>query len=303
MKKRARDLGINFFGDPGKNNAITDVEGVEVGYSTMIMGVPDDFKGRGSNFARTGVTAILPRGKQKSVVYAGRHALNGNGELTGTHWMDASGFIHGPIMITNTNSVGIVRDTVTKWMVENDYYQHRVFMGEEIDECGYFYPVVGETWDGLLNDINGFHVKEEHVYEALNNAKAGPGAEGNVGGWTGMVCHQFKGGTGTASRVLPKEFGGYTVGALVQANHGIRMWFEVNGIPMGQEIEGADPVCNTFAPKPGTGSIIVVLATDAPVNPPQLSTMCTRVPIGIGKLGSGYENGSGDIFVAFSTAT
>lgn len=302
MKKRARDLGIKIFGDPGKYNAITDVQGVEVGYSTIVIGEPNDFKGRGSNFARTGVTAILPRGKQKSVVYAGRHDLNGNGELTGTHWMDDSGFIHGPIMITNTNSVGIVRDTVTKWMVENDYYQHLVFMGREIDECGYFYPVVGETWDGLLNDINGFHVKEEHVYEALNNAKSGSIAEGNVGGGTGMVCHEFKGGTGTASRVLPKEFGGYTVGTLVQANHGIRMWFEVNGIPMGNEIKGADPVCNSFVPKPGTGSIIVVLATDAPVNPIQLSKMCKRVPIGIGKLGSGYENGSGDIFVAFSTA-
>lgn len=303
MKKRARELGIKLPGTPGKYNAITDVEGVEVGYSTIIKGTPEDYEQTGTGFARTGVTAILPRGKQRSVVYAGRHDLNGNGELTGTHWMDDSGFIHGPIMITNTNSVGIVRDTTTKWMLENKFYHPLVFEGEEVEGCGYFYPVVGETYDGMLNDTNGFHVKEEHAMEALKNAHGGPIEEGNVGGGTGMVCHEFKGGTGTASRKLSEEEGGYTVGVLVQANHGARKWFTVNGVPMGEEIKGADPVYAMLSrPKPGTGSIIVVLATDAPVNPIQLSKMCKRVPIGIGRLGSGYENGSGDIFVAFSTA-
>lgn len=302
MKKRARDVGIRLDGNTGTYNAITDVAGVEVGYSTIIKGSPEDYKGMGSNFARTGVTAILPRGKQRSVVFAGRHDLNGNGELTGTHWMDDSGFIHGPIMITNTNSVGIVRDSVTKWMLQNRFYHPLVFQGEEIEDSGYFYPVVGETYDGILNDTNGFHVKEAHVMEALENAHGGPIAEGNVGGGTGMVCHEFKGGTGTSSRKLDDEEGGYTVGVLVQANHGARKWFTINGVRIGDKITGADPVYNVAMPKPGTGSIIVVIATDAPVNPIQLSKMCKRVPIGIGRLGSGYENGSGDIFVAFSTA-
>lgn len=302
MKKRARELGISLDGETGTYNAITDVDGVMVGYSTIIKGEPEDYSGMGSNFARTGVTAILPRGRQRSVVYAGRHDLNGNGELTGTHWMDDSGFIHGPIMITNTNSVGIVRDSVTKWMLENKFYHPLVFQGNEIEGSGYFYPVVGETYDGILNDTNGFHVKEHHVMEALENAHGGFIEEGNVGGGTGMVCHEFKGGTGTSSRKLSREDGGYTVGVLVQANHGARKWFTINGVPMGEKLTGADPVYNMAMAKPGTGSIIVVLATDAPVNPIQLSKMCKRVPIGIGKLGSGYENGSGDIFVAFSTA-
>ncbi|MCQ4637882.1 P1 family peptidase [Anaerovorax odorimutans] len=302
MKKRARELGLEFYGETGRYNAITDVEGVEVGYSTIIKGAPEDYKGMGSAFARTGVTAILPRGRQRSVVYAGRHDLNGNGELTGTHWMDDSGFIHGPIMITNTNSVGIVRDSTTKWMLENKFYHPLVFQGREIEGSGYFYPVVGETYDGLLNDTNGFHVKEEHVREALETAHGGAIAEGNVGGGTGMVCHEFKGGTGTASRKLDEKDGGYTVGVLVQANHGARKWFTIGGVPLGEAITGVDPVYRSIVPKPGTGSIIVVLATDAPVNPIQLSKMCKRVPIGIGRLGSGYENGSGDIFVAFSTA-
>ena len=302
MKKRARELGIKFDGVTGKYNAITDVKGVEVGYSTIIKGTPDDYDRTGSGFARTGVTAILPRGKKRSVVYAGRHDLNGNGELTGTHWMDDSGFIHGPIMITNTNSVGIVRDTTTKWMLQNNFYHPLVFEGQEVEGSGYFYPVVGETYDGILNDTNGFHVKEEHVMEALNNAHSGRIEEGNVGGGTGMICHEFKGGTGTSSRKLSEEEGGYTVGVLVQANHGARKWFNIRGIDMGEKIKGADPEYKRLKLRPGTGSIIVVIATDAPVNPIQLSKMCKRVPIGIGKLGSGYENGSGDIFVAFSTA-
>ncbi|MFQ7473370.1 MAG: P1 family peptidase [Anaerovoracaceae bacterium] len=302
MKKRARDLGIKLEGTTGRYNAITDVKGVEVGYSTIIKGIPEDYDKTGTGFARTGVTAILPRGRQRSVVYAGRHDLNGNGELTGTHWMDDSGFIHGPIMITNTNSVGIVRDTTTKWMLQNNYYHPLMMEGKPVPGCGYFYPVVGETYDGILNDTNGFHVKEEHAMEALNNAHGGAIEEGNVGGGTGMVCHEFKGGTGTSSRVLLKEQGGYTIGVLVQANHGARPFFQINGIPMADKIKGCNPEYKVLEPEPGTGSIIVVLATDAPVNPIQLSKMCKRVPIGIGKLGSGYENGSGDIFVAFSTA-
>jgi L-aminopeptidase/D-esterase-like protein len=174
--------------------------------------------------------------------------------------------------------------------------------GRPIDGVGYFYPTVGETWDGTMNDTNGFHVKGEHALEALESAKPGPVAEGNVGGGTGMQCHSFKGGTGTASRVLAKEHGGFTVGVLVQANHGFREHFEVLGVPMADEIKDCDPILNSLAPKPGTGSIIAVLATDAPALPWQLAKMCRRVPIGIGKLGAGYENGSGDIFLAFSTA-
>ena len=302
-KKRARDLGIILPGTPGKYNAITDVAGVEVGFSTIIKGAPEDFKGPGSNFARTGVTAILPRGKKRSAVFAGRHNLNGNGEMTGTHWLDDSGFMHGPFLITNTNSVGVVRDTATKWMLDNDFYFPLVVDGIPIDGVGYFYPTVGETWDGLMNDTNGFHVKAEHALEALNSAKSGPVAEGNVGGGTGMLCHDFKGGTGTASRILPKEHGGFTVGALIQANHGFREHFEIMGIPMADKFSKEyDPIVNTYAPPPGTGSIIAVLATDAPVLPWQLAKMCKRIPIGIGKFGAGFETGSGDIFLAFSTA-
>lgn len=302
MKKRAREEGLILPGTPGKYNAITDVEGVEVGFSTIIKGEPEDYDGPGSDFARTGVTAILPRGHKRSAVFAGRHDLNGNGELTGTHWIDDSGFMHGPLMITNTNSVGVVRDTASKWMIDNKYYYPLVVEGRPIDGVGYFYPTVGETWDGIMNDTNGFHVEAKHALEALSDAKSGPVKEGNVGGGTGMQCHMFKGGTGTSSRVLTEEQGGYTVGVLVQANHGFRDHFEIMGIPMVDKIKDCDPVINTFAPKPGTGSIIVVLATDAPVLPWQLRKMCRRVQIGIGKLGSGYENGSGDIFIGFSTA-
>jgi len=303
MKKlRAREAGILLPGTTGKNNAITDVEGVEVGYCTIIEGNPQDYIGPGSPFARTGVTAILPRGKKRSAVFAGRHDLNGNGELTGTHWIDDSGFMHGPVMITNTNSVGIVRDTTSKWMIENKYYYPLIVEGKPVDGCGYFYPTVGETWDGILNDINGFHVDGSHVLEAINNAKNGLLEEGNVGGGTGMQCHQFKGGTGTSSRVLTEEQGGFTLGVLVQANHGFRPFFEISGVRMEKYITNVDPVINTFEPKPGTGSIVVIIATDAPLLPWQLSKLCKRVPIGIGRLGSGYESGSGDIFLAFSTA-
>ena len=302
MKKRARDLGLPFEGTPGKYNAITDVEGVEVGFSTIITGESTEDTTEDSDFARTGVTAILPRGKKRSAVFAGRYDHNGNGEMTGTHWIDDSGFLHGPLMITNTNSVGIVREAASKWMVKNRYFYPSFKDGKEVDGLGFFYPAVGETFDGVLNNINGFKVKEENAFEALESAAGGFVAEGNVGGGTGMRCHEFKGGTGTSSRVLSEEEGGFTVGAIVQANHGTREEFRVAGIPFGKLIKGYDMDIKHLEPKPGDGSIIVVVATDAPVLPWQLSKMCRRVSLGIGNLGGGYQNGSGDIFLAFSTA-
>lgn len=302
MKKRARDLGLPFEGTPGKYNAITDVEGVEVGFSTIITGESTEDTTEDSDFARTGVTAILPRGKKRSAVFAGRYDHNGNGEMTGTHWIDDSGFLHGPLMITNTNSVGIVREAASKWMVKNRYFYPSFKDGKEVDGLGFFYPAVGETFDGVLNNINGFKVKEENAFEALESAAGGFVAEGNVGGGTGMRCHEFKGGTGTASRVLSEEEGGFTVGAIVQANHGTREEFRVAGIPFGKLIKGYDMDIKHLEPKPGDGSIIVIVATDAPVLPWQLSKMCRRVSLGIGNLGGGYQNGSGDIFLAFSTA-
>ena len=302
MKKRARDLALPFEGVPGEYNAITDVEGVEVGFSTIITGESTEDTTEDSDFARTGVTAILPRGKKRSAVFAGRYDHNGNGEMTGTHWIDDSGFLHGPLMITNTNSVGIVREAASKWMVKNRYFYPSFKDGKEVDGLGFFYPAVGETFDGVLNNINGFKVKEENAFEALESAAGGFVAEGNVGGGTGMRCHEFKGGTGTASRVLSEEEGGFTVGAIVQANHGTREEFRVAGIPFGKLIKGYDMDIKHLEPKPGDGSIIVVVATDAPVLPWQLSKMCRRVSLGIGNLGGGYQNGSGDIFLAFSTA-
>ena len=299
-KKRARELGIPLPGRPGPFNAITDVAGVEGGFSTVVFGDPDSCVNGQSACARTGGTAILPRGRRRSAVFAGRHDLNGNGEMTGTHWIDDSGFLHGPIMITNTNSVGIVRDTAAKWMIENRFFYPLNLDGREMDGHGFFYPVVGETYDGFLNDINGFHVQASHVYEALESCKPGPVAEGNVGGGTGMRCHGFKGGTGTASRVLSAKEGSYTVGVLVQANHGDLKWFQINGVSMAEL--GAQSPDGTEAMKDGTGSIIVVIATDAPLLPHQLSKVCRRAPIGIGRLGGGCSSSSGDIFVAFSTA-
>ena len=302
MKKRARDLGLPFEGTPGEYNAITDVEGVEVGFSTIITGESTEDTTEDSDFARTGVTAILPRGKKRSAVFAGRYDHNGNGEMTGTHWIDDSGFLHGPLMITNTNSVGVVREAASKWMVKNRYFYPSFKDGKEVEGLGFFYPAVGEAFDGVLNNINGFKVKEENAFEALESAAGGFVAEGNVGGGTGMRCHEFKGGTGTASRVLSEEEGGFTVGAIVQANHGTREEFRVAGIPFGKLIKGYDMDIKHLEPKPGDGSIIVVVATDAPVLPWQLSKMCRRVSLGIGNLGGGYQNGSGDIFLAFSTA-
>lgn len=299
---RARQLGIPFEGTCGKYNAITDIKGVEVGFSTVIEGDPKRETSYNSAFARTGVTCILPRGKRRSAVFAGRFDLNGNGELTGTHWIDDSGFLHGPIMITNTNSVGIVREATAKWMVKNDFFYPGFNNGHEIAGYGFFYPVVGETYDGVLNNINGFKVTEQHVYEALQSASGGAVAEGNVGGGTGMRCHGFKGGTGTASRVLPETEGGFTVGALVQANHGTREEFCIQGVHVGKKIKGYEQEITSMSPKDGDGSIIVILATDAPVLPWQLTKMCKRIPLGIGRLGGGCQNGSGDIFLAFSTA-
>jgi len=300
--KRARDLGIPFEGKCGKYNAITDVEGVEVGFSTIIIGEPDDDTTADSEFARTGVTCILPRGRKRSAVFAGRFDLNGNGELTGTHWIDDSGFLHGPIMITNTHSVGVVRDAASKWMIRNNYYYPIFRDGKEVQGMGYFYPTVGETFDGVLNNINGFKVTEQHALEAIESARGGFVREGNVGGGTGMRCHEFKGGTGTSSRIVTLEEGRYTVGVLVQANHGTREEFRIAGIPFGKEIKGCDQVIRHLAPKAGDGSIIVVVATDAPFMPWQLSKLCKRVPLGIANLGGGYQNSSGDIFIAFSTA-
>jgi len=292
---RARDLGVPFDGNTGRNNAITDVKGVEVGYRTLITG-------EGKQAVRTGVTAILPQGKS----YAGRlfaawHTLNGNGEMTGTTWIQESGGFGSPIMITNTHSVGVVRDAVIEWAAKR-------FPGGYSGDMSL--PVVAETYDGRLNDINGFHVKKEDVFAALNSAKDGPIAEGNVGGGTGMVAHRFKAGTGTASRVVDATLGGYTVGVLVQANYGSRPLLTIAGAPVGKEITDVLPKLGSQTSQnaknslsdEGAGSIIVVVATDAPLLPHQLKRLAQRVSLGVGSVGGRGENSSGDIFIAFSTA-
>lgn len=298
QKPRARDLGVPFNGTTGQFNAITDVKGVEVGFSTIISGSGENIVGKGP--VRTGVTAIFPRGKAQkfSPVLANWYSLNGNGEMTGTTWLTESGFLETPIMITNTNSVGVVRDAVLKWYVDTDWYK-----GEE---WWYTYPVVAETYDGFLNDIYGFHVKEEHVLEAIDNASSGKIAEGNVGGGTGMMCLGFKGGTGTSSRIVKVMDSNFTVGALVQANFGRKPSLTIAGVPVGKEL--LDTLNNELKLPPqsyrqeGDGSIIVVVATDAPLLPHQLKRIANRVPIGIGLTGGIGTNGSGDIFIAFSTA-
>jgi L-aminopeptidase/D-esterase-like protein len=291
---RARDLGIPLDGTPGPFNAITDVAGIEVGLTTLIEGSGDLKRGAGP--VRTGVTAILPRGKTFDPVFAASYALNGNGEMTGTTWIAESGFLEGPLAITNTHSVGVVRDAVVDWMVTHNHL-------DPIAPGIFFqYPLVAETWDGALNDINGFHVKREDALAALDRASGGPVAEGNVGGGTGMVCMGFKGGTGTASRVVEAGGGRYTVGVLVQSNFGSRANFTVAGVPMGRELSDLQPSL-TFGPRnEDAGSIIVVVATDAPLLPHQLARLARRVPIGLGRVGSIGGNSSGDIFVAFSTA-
>jgi L-aminopeptidase/D-esterase-like protein len=296
QKSRARDIGISFFGDPGKLNAITDVKGVEVGHATIISGKGKNVVGKGP--VRTGVTAIFPRGKKFSPVYANWYSLNGNGEMTGTTWVTESGFLETPIMITNTNSVGVVRDAVLKWFVDHNWYGN--------EEWWYTYPVVAETYDGFLNDIYGFHVKEEHVLEAIRDAKPGPVTEGNVGGGTGMLTLGFKGGIGTSSRVIKINGEKFVVGVLVQSNFGSKKNLTISGVPVGLEL--ADTLSRIYnAPpsnrrKEGDGSIIVIVATDAPLLPHQLKRIAHRVPIGIGNVGGRGSNGSGDIFLAFSTA-
>jgi len=283
-KPRARALGIPFDGNPGPLNAITDVKGVEVGHSTIIAG--DGKLQVGVGPVRTGVTAVLPRGKESSdLVFAGWFSLNGNGEMTGTTWVEESGFLEGPVMITNTHSVGIVRDAVIAWRVRHGQTNQPWSL-----------PVVAETWDGFLNDINGFHVKAEHAFEALDSARAGPVTEGNVGGGTGMICHEFKGGIGTASRKLGEEQGGYTLGVLVQCNYGLRDQLRIAGVPVGREIT------ENLVWSEETGSIIVVIATDAPLLPHQLKRLARRAALGLARNGSISGNGSGDIFIAFSTA-
>lgn len=296
QKPRARDLGIPFYGQPGTYNAITDVAGVEVGHSTIIEGRGRNVLGKGP--IRTGVTAIFPRGKKFSPVYANWYSLNGNGEMTGTTWITESGFLETPVMITNTNSVGVVRDAVLKWFVETDWY--------EGENWWYTYPVVGETYDGFLNDIYGFHVQEQHVLEAIDNASPGPVTEGNIGGGTGMMCLGFKGGIGTSSRVVNINEVDYTVGVLVQANFGSKHKLTIAGVPVGEELR--DTLNYEFHAPPqsarsdGDGSIIVVVATDAPLLPHQLKRIVHRVPLGIALVGGRGNNGSGDIFLAFSTA-
>lgn len=296
QKPRARDIGISFFGDPGKLNAITDVKGVEVGHATIISGKGKNVVGKGP--VRTGVTAIFPRGKKFSPVYANWYSLNGNGEMTGTTWVTESGFLETPIMITNTNSVGVVRDAVLKWFVDYNWYGN--------EEWWYTYPVVAETYDGFLNDIYGFHVKEEHVLEAIRDAKPGPVTEGNVGGGTGMLTLGFKGGIGTSSRVIKINGEKFVVGVLVQSNFGSKKNLTISGVPVGLEL--ADTLSRIYNASPnnrrkeGDGSIIVIVATDAPLLPHQLKRIAHRVPIGIGNVGGRGSNGSGDIFLAFSTA-
>ena len=302
QNKRARDYGIPFDGTPGRYNAITDVGGVTVGHATIKKGNGTLVKGSGP--VRTGVTAILPHGKEFFPVYANFYALNGNGDMTGTHWITESGFLETPILITNTGNVGIVRDAAWQWMDEHKYYTP-IFK-----DYWFAYPVVAETYDGILNDINGQHVKKEHVFMALDSAKSGSVIEGAVGGGTGMICYGFKGGIGTASRITSKETGGYTVGVLVQANHGGRSQLTISGVPVGNHLVDTLPV-RIAGVTTGSisknleqelGSIIIVLATDAPLLPSQLKRLAQRIPLGLTRTGAIGGNSSGDIFIAFSTA-
>lgn len=293
-RPRARDLGVPFVGTPGPLNAITDVAGVTVGHTTLIEG--DGPLKVGVGPVRTGVTAVLPRGRDTLArpSFAGWYSQNGNGEMTGTAWIEESGFLEGPVLITNTHSVGVVRDAVIRW---------RIKAGPP-DASGYWWslPVVAETYDGYLNDTNGFHVREEHVFAALDSARAGPVPEGAVGGGTGMVCYGFKGGIGTASRHLPIDQGGYTVGVLVQANHGRRPQLLVAGVPVGQQLPRDPSEAALETARGELGSIIIVIATDAPLLPHQLKRLARRATMGLARTGSTSGNGSGDIFLAFSTA-
>jgi len=295
-RPRARALGVPFDGTPGPLNAITDVPGVEIGNTTLISGsgTPDLI----DKAVRTGVTVILPRGKQNAdPVYAGWFSLNGNGEMTGTAWVDESGFLEGPVAITNTHSVGVVRDAVIEWGLR-----------QKPSTRQWSLPVVAETYDGWPNDINGFHVKPTDLFHALDEAKSGPVPEGNVGGGTGMVCYGFKGGIGTASRVITTAKSGYTVGVLVQCNCGRRPQLTIAGVPVGREIPQSVPYAEAGPQPPGSaeqgdvGSIIIVVATDAPLLPHQLKRLARRATLGLARTGSSSGNSSGDIFLAFSTA-
>jgi len=295
--ERARDLGIPFEGEPGELNAITDVPGVEVGLTTIIEGEGNLKTGQGP--VRTGVTAILPRGRTYDPVFAGWYSFNGNGEMTGTTWVEESGFLEGPVMITNTHSVGTVRDAVIEWQFKNNFF--KPLNGTK--DVFWALPVVAETYDGILNDINGFHVEKEHAFQALNDAKTGAVPEGGVGGGTGMICHGFKGGTGTSSRIIEINGKKYTLGILVQANYGSRRDLTIAGVPVGEEIDAPkNKIRLGSEPQGDTGSIIVIVATDAPLMPHQLKRLARRVPVGIGRVGGYGGNGSGDIFLAFSTA-
>jgi L-aminopeptidase/D-esterase-like protein len=306
-RPRARELGLSarIGGTPGALDAITDVAGVEVGHATIITGDPPLVVGKGP--VRTGVTVVHPRGKQNAdPVFGAWFTLNGNGEMTGTTWLEESGILEGPVGITNTHSVGVVRDAILKWQVTRPGLQP------------WGLPIVAETYDGGLNDINGFHVTDAHAFRALDGASGGRVAEGNVGGGTGMQCHQFKGGIGTASRVLPPADGGFTVGVLVQCNYGTRSRLSVAGVPVGHEIADLLPCTTRPAGRPNErpcdgppragapdveqGSIIVIVATDAPLLPSQLKRLAVRVSLGIGRMGGYGSNGSGDIFITFSTA-
>lgn len=310
-KPRARDLGVPFDGTPGPLNAITDVSGVEVGQVTLIRGEGPLVVGKGP--VRTGVTVVFPRGNNSSDPVMGAWwTLNGNGEMTGTTWLEESGFLWGPIAITNTLSVGVVRDAVIAWALDRKF-----------DDFLWALPVVAETWDGGLNDIDGMHVTRADAFQALDSARPGPVAEGDVGGGTGMVCHEFKGGIGTASRRLTKAQGGFTVGVLVQCNYGTRNRLTIAGVPVGQEIPDLRPcfvggvpksparnypACGAPADPPGhegsaeQGSIIIVVATDAPLLPNQLKRLAKRAALGVGRTGGVGGDSSGDIFVAFSVA-
>ena len=315
QKARAEDLRIPIEGTRGSHNAITDVTGVEVGHTTLISGSGRLVVGKGP--VRTGVTVVHPRGKgNQDPVFGAWYTLNGNGEMTGTTWVEESGILEGPVAITNTHSVGIVRDAILQWQVKRPGLQP------------WGLPVVAETYDGGLNDINGFHVTAEHTIAALDGASGGRVHEGSVGGGTGMVCFGFKGGIGTASRKLSAAEGGYTVGVLVQCNFGARRDLSVAGVPVGQEIADQATLpcaanrdttvrrglrrCTGFggpSPSPGrsefeegSGSIIVVVATDAPLLPHQLKRVARRVSLGAGRIGGLGQNSSGDIFIAFSTA-
>jgi D-aminopeptidase len=282
---RARSIPVPFDGEPGPNNAITDVDGVQVGYTTLIEGEGPLVVGKGP--IRTGVTAILPRphAELSQPAFAGYHSFNGNGELTGTLWIEEAGELLWPITLTNTHSCGLTRDATIKWVVRQSYK----------DANPWLLPVAGETYDGDLNDINGFHITDQHVFDAIDGAHSGPIDQGSVGGGTGMICYEFNAGSGTASRQIEIAARPYTVGAFVQANFGLRSDLVIAGVPVGRHLSGGE------VRSKGMGSIIAVIATDAPLLPHQLKRLCRRISLGIGRSGTTGNNGSGDIFLAFST--